>query len=278
MKYINSILEKKEKNEKITMLTAYDYPTAKILDEAGIDIILVGDSYGMVKLGYESTLPVTMNEMLIAAKAVSRAIKNSILIVDMPFLSYQTSNSDAIKNAGIILKESKAQGVKIENNPSLIKVLTDADIPVMGHIGLTPQSIYKLGGYKIQGKTSEDGEKILKLAIEIEKAGAFSIVLEGITSEVAKLITQKLKIPTIGIGAGPYCDGQVLVIDDLLGLNPDFIPRHTKVYANLYSTIKESVLKYKEDVTKNKFPEKANYINMEENEAKKLLIEVEFDE
>ena len=278
MKYINSILEKKEKNEKITMLTAYDYPTAKILDEAEIDIILVGDSYGMVKLGYESTLPVTMNEMLIAAKAVSRAIKNSILIVDMPFLSYQTSNSDAIKNAGIILKESKAQGVKIENNPSLIKVLTDADIPVMGHIGLTPQSIYKLGGYKIQGKTSEDGEKILKLAIEIEKAGAFSIVLEGITSEVAKLITQKLKIPTIGIGAGPYCDGQVLVIDDLLGLNPDFIPRHTKVYANLYSIIKKSVLKYKEDVTKNKFPEKANYINMEENEAKKLLIEVEFDE
>ncbi len=277
-KYINILKEKKFKKEKITMLTAYDYITAKIIDESSIDIILVGDSYGMVKLGYETTLPVTLEEMLVVSKAVSRGIENSILVVDMPFLSCNGTVSESIHNCGRVLKETKAQGVKIEssfNNIELIKKIVEADIPVMGHIGLTPQSIYKLGGYKIQGKTAEDARKILDLAYALEAAGVFAVVLEGITEETAKVITEKLSIPTIGIGAGKYCDGQVLVIDDILGMNKDFVPKHTKVYANLYGIIKKAVDSYKKDVEQNKFPKNINSTKMDENEFKKFLIDVE---
>lgn len=262
MKYIRYLQEKKNRKEKIVMLTAYDTITARILDEAGIDVILVGDSYGMVKLGYETTLPVTMEEMLIITKAVSRAVKNSIIIADMPFLSFHTSIEDAIKNAGIFLKETKSQGVKIESsekNLQTIESIIKVDIPVMGHIGLTPQSIYRLGGYKIQGRTEESAKKLLKLAKTLEDIGCFAIVLEGIIAEVAAEITDALKIPTIGIGAGPYCDGQVLVLDDLLGMNPEFIPKHTKKYANLYETIKNAVKNFRDEVVSGKFPGKDNY-------------------
>ncbi len=262
MKYIGNLKGKKAKKEKIVMLTAYDAITARILDEIGIDIILVGDSYGMVKLGYETTLPVTMEEMLIITKAVSRGVKNSIVIADMPFLSFHISVEDAIKNAGIFLRETKSQGVKIESHEENLKIIENiikADIPVMGHIGLTPQSIYRLGGYKIQGRTEESAKKLLKLAKTLEDIGCFAIVLEGIIADVAAEITESLKIPTIGIGAGPHCDGQVLVLDDLLGMNPEFTPKHTKKYANLYEIIKNAVKNFQNDVIKGKFPEKSNY-------------------
>ncbi len=263
MRYINYLQKKKENGEKIVMLTAYDAGTAKILDDVGIDAILVGDSYGMVKLGYETTLPVTMEEMLIATKAVSRGVKNSIIIADMPFLSFNTSVDEAIKNAGMFLKETKSQGVKIESTDSnlqIIEMVVKSEIPVMGHIGLTPQSIYRLGGYKIQGKTEEEEEKLLNLALKLQDAGCFAIVLEGIVSEVAKKITKTVNIPTIGIGAGPHCDGQILVIDDLLGMNPEFTPKHTKKYADLHSIIKNAVVKFQKEVENNSFPGKENYV------------------
>ncbi len=271
---IKDLLEKKEKKEKIIMLTAYDYPTARIAEDAGIDVILVGDSYGMVKLGYQTTLPVTMEEMLIATKAVSRAIKNSFLVADMPFLSYQTGAEEAIRNAGKFLKETLAKAVKIEctvSNLNIVKAVVDSDIPVMGHIGLTPQSIYRFSGYRVQGKFAENAEKLYRLALTLEKIGVFSIVLETIPSQLAKDITDSLKIPTIGIGAGPYCDGQVLVIDDLLGLNPDFLPRHAKKYVDLYSIIKQAMENFKKDVKVGNFPSKENYTQMSEEEYLKFL-------
>ena len=270
MQYLRNLIEKKE---KISMLTAYDHASAKIIDRAGIDIILVGDSCGMVKLGYKTTLPVTMEEMLVASKAVSRAVKDSILIIDMPFLSYQTSERDAILNAGIFLKETNAQAVKIESlesNVDLIERLVKLDIPVMGHIGLTPQSINKLGGYIIQGKDAVEAKKLYLLAKRLEQAGACSLVLEGMTSECAKKITNDIHIPTIGIGAGPYCDGQVLVLDDLLGMNPDFCPKHNKKYADMYNIIKKAVSDYKIDVEAKKFPTDKNYIKMDKKELKKF--------
>jgi len=271
MKYLNHLIEKKKKKEKITMLTAYDFFTAKLIDEAGIDMILVGDSYGMVKLGYETTLPVSMEEMLIATKSVSRGITNSILIADMPFLSYQSSEKDAIFNAARFLKETKAQGVKIESsehNVSLIEKLVKLDIPIMGHIGLTPQAIYRMGGYKIQGKTAESAKKLYSLAKSLEDAGVFALVLEGMTSECAKKITEDLRIPTIGIGAGPFCDGQVLVFDDMVGLNNKFVPKHSKKYANLWKIMKEAVLSFKKDVEDVRFPSKENSFFMPEEELK----------
>ncbi len=273
MKYLNYLIEKKKKKEKIIVLTAYDFVSARILEEAGVDVILVGDSYGMVKLGYNTTLPVTMDEMLIISKAVSKAVNNCILVIDMPFLSYQTSERDAVFNAGRFLKETKAQAVKIEaldTNIWLIEQLVKLDIPVMGHIGLTPQSVYKLGGYKIQGKDASVSGKLLNLARNLEKAGICSLVLEGMTAECSGRITQALRIPTIGIGAGPYCDGQVLVLDDLLGINPDIAPKHGKKYADLYNITKKAVLQYKNDVETLKFPEKKNYYVMKPEELKKL--------
>ncbi|MDD5065442.1 MAG: 3-methyl-2-oxobutanoate hydroxymethyltransferase [bacterium] len=269
MKYLSLLNEKKKNKEKITALTAYDYPTARILDESGIDIVLVGDSYAMVKLGHETTLPVTMTEMLSISQAVSRGIRESILIIDMPFLSYQVSEAEAMYNIGLFFKETKAQAVKIEataNNISLIGKIVKMDVPIMAHIGLTPQSVYRLGGYRIQGKDAESAYRIYEQALALEKAGVCSLVLEGMTSELSQRITEELSIPTIGIGAGLYCDGQILVIDDLLGMNPDYLPKHTKQYADLYGIIRDAVGKYMIDVEQSRFPEEKHFTHLEEKE------------
>jgi len=254
---IHDFLKKKKDGKKITMLTAYDYPFARILDESGIDAILVGDSLGMVVQGLENTLPVTMDEMIYHTKMVSRAAKNSMIIGDMPFMSYQASIEDAKRNAGRFLKEGGAAAVKIEGGAEVlenIKAMTRSDIPVMAHIGLTPQSIHRMGGYKVQGKTAEAAKKLLEEAHEVEDAGAFSLLLEAVPMNLAKKITEELSIPTIGIGAGPHCDGQVLVLHDVIGLFERFVPKFVKQYANLKKDIAIAVKNYKDDVEKGVFP------------------------
>jgi 3-methyl-2-oxobutanoate hydroxymethyltransferase len=254
---VKDILQKKREKKKITALTAYDYPFAKILDEAGIDIILVGDSLGNVILGYENTLPVSMDEMIHHAKAVSKAAKNALLIGDMPFMSYQASQNRCMENAGRFIKEAGVKAVKLEGGKSVaekIETLNGVGIPVMGHVGLTPQSIHKFGGYKVQGKDKISVEQILKDAEAIEKAGAFSIVLEGIPYTLAKKITEALSIPTIGIGAGPYCDGQILVTHDLLGMSGEFKPKFVRRYAETGKDILKAVTEYKDDVQHGSFP------------------------
>ncbi len=254
---VQNILQKKREKKKITALTAYDYPFAKILDEAGIDVILVGDSLGNVILGYENTLPVTMDQMIHHAKAVGKAVKNALLIGDMPFISYQASQSRCMENAGRFIKEAGVKAVKIEGGKGVtekIEALIDVGIPVMGHGGLTPQSIHKFGGYKVQGKDKASAEQILKDAEAIEKAGVFSIVLEGIPYTLAKKITEALSIPTIGIGAGPFCDGQVLVTHDLLGMSGEFKPKFVRRYAGIGDDILKAVTEYKDDVQQGNFP------------------------
>lgn len=254
---IQDFLKKKKDGKKITMLTAYDYPFARILDEAGIDAILVGDSLGMVVQGLENTLPVTMDEMIYHTKMVARAAKNSMIIGDMPFMSYQTSIEDAKRNAGRFLKEGGAAAVKIEGGAEVIehiKAMTRSDIPVMAHIGLTPQSIHRMGGYKVQGKTAEAAKKLLEEAHAVEDAGAFSLLLEAVPMNLAKKITEELSIPTIGIGAGPHCDGQVLVLHDVIGLFERFVPKFIKQYANLKKDVTVAVKNYKDDVEKGVFP------------------------
>jgi 3-methyl-2-oxobutanoate hydroxymethyltransferase len=233
--------ELKKQKQKIIALTAYDYPTARILDECGVDILLVGDSLGMAVLGYENTLPVTMEEMLHHTRAVTRARKRAMVIGDMPYLSFHLSLEDTIKNAARFIKEGGADGIKLEgasqHRLQLVKALVEAEIPVMGHVGLTPQSVQKIGGFKVQGTDEEKAEAIFCGALELEKAGAFAIVLESIPQELAREITAALKIPTIGIGAGPECDGQVLVINDLLGLTSGYLPRFVKnmlIYRRLF--------------------------------------------
>lgn len=268
---IRTIKEKKQKGEKIVALTAYDYPTAKILDSLGIDIILVGDSVGNVVLGYESTLPVTMEEMLHHTRAVKRGVKNALLVGDMPFLSYQPSIEEGIRNAGLFIKAG-AEAVKIEGGRQfipLIERLTQLGIPVMGHIGLTPQWIHSFGGYRIQGRTAKDALALLEDAILLEKAGIFSLVLEGVPMQLAKLITENLSIPTIGIGAGPYCDGQILVFHDLFGLG-DFIPKHAKVMVDLKEVISQGVRRYIEEVKEGIFPTEQNTVLMDEAEEEAL--------
>lgn len=248
----------KSKGKKITMVTAYDYPTARIVDEAGIDIILVGDSLGNVVLGYENTLPVTMQEMLHHTKAVKRGVKRALLVADMPYLSYQIDIKDALINAGKFIKEAGAEAIKIEGgskNIELIKRLIDCEIPVMGHIGLTPQSLLRFGGYKVQGKSQAKIDELIRDSKELEKVGVFSIVLEGIPYEVSKIITQSLSIPTIGIGAGPYCDGQVLVFHDLVGLSPEPIPKFVKKYLNARELFINALKSYIKDVEENVFPD-----------------------
>lgn len=250
------IYKKKTEGKKITMLTAYDFPFAQIVDEAGIDIILVGDSLSMVVQGLENTLPVTMDEMLYHTKMVSRAAKNAMVVGDMPFLSYQTGIDDAIRNAGRFLKEAGAHAVKLEGGARVvdqIKAITKYDIPVMAHIGLTPQSVHKIG-YKVQGKDDPGAEILIEDAHAVEEAGAFAVVLEAVPSELARRITSELRIPTIGIGAGPYCDGQVLVLHDLLGLFERFTPKFVKRYANLKDEALKAVKAYKEEVEKGIFP------------------------
>lgn len=266
---VNTFLERKENGNKITMLTAYDYPTAKLVDRSGIDSILVGDSVNNNVLGRKNTLSVTMDEMIHHTKAVSKGVDNPLLIGDMPFLSYQTSKEDAVKNAGRFLKEGGAEAVKIEGGEeslSQIKKIIKAGIPVLGHLGLTPQRIHQFGGYRPRGKSKSEAEKIIEDSIKLEEAGVFGLVLESIPKEIGKIITEKLSIPTIGIGAGPHCDGQVLVIHDILGLS-ELSPKFTKEYVNLNSKIEDAVKKFKNEVESKDFPtEKHSYIMKKEQE------------
>ena len=243
----------KEKNERITMLTAYDYSMAKLMDNAGINGLLVGDSLGMVCLGYEDTLSVTMEDIIHHTKAVARGAKNSLIVADMPFMSYQTSVYDAVVNAGRIIKEGHAQAIKLEGGLEVcdkIEAIVKASIPVMGHIGLTPQSVNVFGGFKVQGKNEEAAKRIIEEAIAIEKAGAFAVVLECVPAKLAKIITDKLTIPTIGIGAGVGCDGQILVYQDMLGMYSDFKPKFVKQYENIGEKINSALTKYIEGSTR----------------------------
>lgn len=269
------LLTKKEKKEKIVALTAYDFPTAKIVDECGVDIILVGDSLGMVVLGYENTIPVTMEEMIHHTKAVSRATKNALLVGDMPYFSFHQSVEETIRNASRFLKEGGTAAVKIEGASSerlkLIKMLIEAEIPVMGHVGLTPQSIYHFGQFRVRGKAVEEARKIIKDALNLEKAGVFCVILECIPLEVAKLITEKLRIPTIGIGAGPYCDGQILVFHDLVGYSNGYLPKFVKKYAELNENISKAVQGYKDDVSRGDFPDDNHSYHLKPDVLKKLL-------
>ncbi|MFA5375314.1 MAG: 3-methyl-2-oxobutanoate hydroxymethyltransferase [Dehalococcoidia bacterium] len=253
----SQVKEMKKQGEKIAMVTAYDYSMAKLVDEAGMPIILVGDSLGMVMLGYESTIPVTMDEMIHHTKAVVRGTKHALIIGDMPFMTYQISIEDAMRNAGRFIQEGGAQAVKLEGGETVaekVSRIVAAGIPVQGHIGLTPQSIHQLGGYKVQGKTAEVAARLLNDAKALEDAGVFSIVLECVPTPLAKLITERVSVPTIGIGAGIHCDGQVQVINDLLGIYTDFVPKHAKQYAKLHESISTSVLNYISEVKTGKFP------------------------
>jgi 3-methyl-2-oxobutanoate hydroxymethyltransferase len=265
---IGQLKEMKQKGEKFAMLTAYDYLTAKIIDEAGIPLILVGDSLGNVVLGYDSTIPVTMEDMIHHTKAVARGAKSALVVGDMPFMTYTISTEDAMRNAARFLQEGGAGVVKLEGGVSVaetVKKIVDAGIPVMGHIGLTPQSINQLGGFKIQGKTSGAARKLLDDAIALEQAGAFAVVIETVPGPLAALITQKISIPTIGIGAGAGCDGQVQVVHDVLGLTSGFVPKHAKQYAKLADIIKNAVAEYNNDVKIGVFPAEANTFPMDES-------------
>ena len=256
MKITTTLLKaKKEKNEKITMLTAYDYAFAKIVDEAGIDMILVGDSLGMVFCGDDNTLGVTLEQMIYHTKAVKKGAKNSLVVIDLPFLTYHISIEKSIENAGRAIKESGAEAVKLEGGKNMadtINAITNAGIPVVAHIGLTPQYIHQLGGFKVQ----EEREKLINDAKAVEDAGAFAIVLECIPEDIAKEITENLTIPTIGIGAGAHCDGQVLVINDMLGLFDKFIPKFVKQYSNLKNHADNAIKNFIDEVKKGKFPAK----------------------
>ncbi len=251
------ISDRKLRGEKITCLTAYDYPTARLVDEAGIDLILVGDSLGQVVLGYESTIPVTVEEMLHHLRAVRRGTQRALLVVDLPYGSYHPSEEEGLRTAIRFFKEGGAEAVKIEGGKKrmgLIRRLVEAEIPVMGHIGLTPQSVRAFGGYRVQGKTIESANDALADAQAVEDAGAFSIVLEGIPRELAAIITRRLRIPTIGIGAGPECDGQVLVIHDLLGLSFQAQPKFVRAYADLTQTARDALVRFRNDVLVGRYP------------------------
>lgn len=253
---------KKEKGDTIVALTAYDFPIAKIVDEAGIDLILVGDSLGMVVLGYENTIPVTMEEMIHHTKAVARATKRAFVVGDMPYFSFHLSEEDTVFNASEFLKEAGARAVKIEGASrkrlKLIETLIEAEIPVMGHVGLTPQSIHHFGQFKVKGKEINEAKKIVTDALNLEKAGVFSVVLECIPMELARIITEKLRIPTIGIGAGPYCDGQILVFHDLVGFSNGYLPKFVKKYVDLHEVLSGAVKGYIDDVKEGKFPDDSN--------------------
>ncbi|MGQ9459162.1 MAG: 3-methyl-2-oxobutanoate hydroxymethyltransferase [Anaerolineae bacterium] len=275
---ILDLQEKKQRGEPITMLTAYDYPTALLVDRAGMDIILVGDSLAMVVLGHENTVAVTMEEMLHHCKAVARGAKYPLLVGDMPFLSYQVDRREAVRNAGRFLKEGGMDVVKLEGGQEMadtVKAIVDAGIPVMGHIGLTPQSISKLGGFRVQGKSVEAAKKLLADAVALEEAGAFSIILEAVPDRLAQLITERVKIPTIGIGAGPHCDGQVLVIHDLIGLFDRFTPKFVKRYANIFPILTQALEQYRDEVLSGAFPGKEHSFTMPDEVYEALLRELE---
>jgi 3-methyl-2-oxobutanoate hydroxymethyltransferase len=261
--------QKKERGESLTMLTAYDYPTAMAIDKAGIDSILVGDSLAMVVLGYENTLPVTMDEMLHHARAVARGAKHALLIGDMPFMSYQVSVEDAVRNAGRFIQQANMDAIKLEGGrerADAVRAIVSAGIPVMGHLGLTPQSVHQLGGFRAQGKTASAAKRLLEDAQILEEAGAFSVVLESVPARLAEFISKKISIPTIGIGAGLGCDGQVLVTHDLLGLFDRFTPKFVKKYANLHEVMNKAFTEYIDDVETKKFPAVEHTVEMTDEE------------
>lgn len=263
----------KQQGKKLTMLTAYDYSMAKLVDEAGMDSILVGDSLGMVMLGYEDTLSVTMEDMIHHTAAVARGTKNALVIADMPFMSYQASVYDAVKNAGRLVKEGKAQAVKLEGGKKFeqhIRAIVDASIPVVGHIGMTPQSVNAFGGFKVQGKNEAAARQLLEDAFAVQRAGAFAVVLECVPAALAEYVTEKLEIPTIGIGAGAGCDGQVLVYQDMLGIYSDFVPKFAKVFANAGELIQNGFKKYIEEVQNKTFPAIENTFKIEEDIIERL--------
>ncbi len=265
--------EAKEKHEKLTMLTAYDYSTAKLIDEAGINSILVGDSLGMVCLGYEDTLSVTMEDMIHHTRAVTRGAKNALVVADMPFMSYQTSVYDAVVNAGRLMKEGRAQAVKLEGGKEVveqIKAIVNASIPVVAHIGLTPQSINAFGGFKVQGKSEEAAKRLLEEARAVEEAGAFAVVLECVPAKLAEFISKQISIPTIGIGAGAGCDGQVLVYQDMLGMYSDFVPKFVKQYAKVGEVMKKAFEEYIKEVKDGVFPEEKHTFKIDEEVIEKL--------
>lgn len=270
---VATIQKQKEQGDKITMLTCYDYSMAKLMDEAGINTLLIGDSLGMVVLGYEDTLSVTMEDMIHHSAAVARGAKNALIICDMPFMSYQASIEDAVRNAGRLIKEGRANMVKLEGGASVcpqIEAIVKASIPVCAHIGLTPQSINAFGGFKVQGKSEEAARQLLEDALKVEAAGASMVVLEGIPASLAALISQKLRIPTIGIGAGAGCDGQVLVYQDMLGMFSDLKPKFVKTFADTGSIMKQAFTDYIREVKDGSFPAKEHTYTMDDTIIEKL--------
>ncbi|MEE9586276.1 MAG: 3-methyl-2-oxobutanoate hydroxymethyltransferase [Nitrososphaerales archaeon] len=270
---VSEIQRMKKEGRKITCVTSYDYITAALAEKAGIELILVGDSAGMVVLGYENTIPVTVDEMILFSRAVTRGNKRSLIVGDMPFMSYQASDEDAVRNAGIFVKDGGVDAVKIEGGlrmKSRVEALTRAEIPVMGHVGLTPQTSTLWNGYRVQGRTENDAEGIIRDAKALEEAGVFSVVLEMVTSEVAKLITEQLSIPTIGIGSGPFCNGQIVVLHDILGLYDKFSPKFIKKYANLAEEIQKAIEAYRDDVLKGRFPGEEHTFHMKEFKTRQI--------
>ena len=270
---ISDIAKMKGEGRKIVVVTAYDYPFASIADRAGIDIILVGDSGGMVSLGYENTIPVSMDEMLMMSKAVARAAKSSLLVGDMPFMSFQISREDAARNAGRFVKEGRMDAVKIEGGKEFsdaVRAIARAGIPVMGHVGLNPQTATLRQGYRVQGKDTRSAGKLIEDAQELESAGVFAVVLEMVPEEVAAIITDKLDVPTIGIGAGRHYDGQVLVLHDILGLYEKFTPKFAKKYAELGKAVSEALANYRDDVVSGKFPAQENTFKMDSKQLERL--------
>jgi 3-methyl-2-oxobutanoate hydroxymethyltransferase len=264
----------KKKGEPIVMLTAYDYPSARLVEQAGVPMILVGDTLGMVVLGYETTVPVTMEDMLHHVKAVVRGTQHALVVADLPFMSYQTGPDDALRNAGRFMQEGGAQAVKLEGGAQMaetVRRIAEAGIPVMGHIGLTPQSVHQFGGWKVQGKTTAAAMRLLNDALALEEAGAFAVVLELVPAPLARLITKRLRIPTIGIGAGAHCDGQVQVYHDILGLYETFVPKHARQYARLADTIRDAITGYVSDVREGRFPTEENSFAMDERALAELM-------
>lgn len=270
-----SLRAMKAAGERIAVLTAYDFPTARILDDEGIDVLLVGDSLGMVVLGHETTVPVTMEDMLHHTKAVARAARRALVVADMPYLSFHLSDEESVRNAARFLKEAGAGGVKIEGASArrlrLVEALVEAEVPVMGHVGLTPQSICGLGSYKVRGTTLDEARRIVSGARDLERAGAFAVVLESIPLEIAGEITSRLQVPTIGIGAGPHCDGQVLVFHDMTGYATGYLPKFVRKYADLTSVIGDAVRRYADDVRKGTFPDDATSYHLKPAEARRIL-------
>lgn len=270
---VTTFKKAKEEGEKLAMLTSYDYSTAKLVDEAGIHGILVGDSLGNVMLGYEDTIPVTMEDMIHHGAAVARGAKDALVVIDMPFMSYQTGVRDALINAGRLMKEGGAGAVKLEGGAEIlpqVEAIVNAGIPVMGHLGLTPQSINAFGGFKVQGKSEAAARKLIEDAKALEKAGAFAIVLECVPAKLAELVTKEISIPTIGIGAGAGCDGQILVYQDLLGMFSDFTPKFVKRYANIGELMKEAFASYKKEVAEGSFPQPEHQYKIDDDIIEKL--------